>query len=99
MASGDLVRDPDNNLIAAAHRSVGTGREYEFAFPLRNPGEGNTDWQRGRAYQIAFLVGPTVRFMGVTDTTWLSDQGVIRVGHSTGPSIYHPPLMGAVKHP
>ena len=99
MASGDLVRDPDNNLLAAAHRAVGTGREYEFAFPLRNAGEGNTDWQRGRAYQIAFLVRSTPRFVGVTDTTWMSDQVVIRVGGPSGPPIYHPPLGGASKHP
>jgi hypothetical protein len=99
MASGDLVRDPENALAAAAQRTVGTGREYEFAFPLRNPGEGNTDWQRGRAYQIAFLVGPTPRFVGITETTWMSDQVVIRLGHGSAPSIYHPSLGGSSKHP
>ena len=58
MASGDLVQDPQPNLIASAHRTVGKVREYEFAFPLKNESLGNTAWERDRSYQIAVLVGP-----------------------------------------
>lgn len=93
MAAGDLVQDPQRNLIASAHRTVNTGREYEFAFPLKNESLGNTAWERDRSYQIAVLVGPTREFKGVTQDTWMSDQVLIRIGSPSATSIYHPPLL------
>jgi|SRR5919106_123132 hypothetical protein len=95
MASGDLVQDPQPNLIASAHRTVNNGREYEFAFPLMNEGLGNTAWEMNRSYQIAFLVGPANEFRGVTEDTWMSDQVHIRIGSRSTASIYHPPLQVA----
>src|SRR5919109_3400514 len=95
MASGDLVQDPRPNLIASAHRTVHTGREYEFAFPLMNESLGNTAWERERSYQIAVLVGPTNEFGGVTEDTWMSDQIHIRIGNRSAASIYDPPLQVA----
>jgi len=92
MAAGDLVQDPQPNLIAGAHRTVSKGREYEFAFPLKNESLGNTAWERDRSYQIAVLVGPTKEFKGVTQDTWMSDQVLIRIGSRSTASIYHPPL-------
>lgn len=92
MASGDLVQDPKPNLIASAHRAIPKGREYEFAFPLKNGSLGNTAWERNRSYQIAVLVGTTTDFAGVTPETWMSDQVLIRVGSRSTASIYHPPL-------
>jgi len=93
MASGDLVRDPQPKLIASGHRTVPQGREYEFAFPLKNESLGNTLWERDRSYQIAILVGETREFRGVTQGTWMSDQVLIRVGNRSATSIYHPPLL------
>jgi hypothetical protein len=95
MASGDLVQDPQPNLIASAHRTVNTGREYEFAFPLTNESLGNTAWERERSYQIAVLVGPTNTFGGVTEDTRMSDQILIRIGNRSATSIYDPPLPAA----
>lgn len=92
MAAGDLVQDPQPNLTASAHRTVGNGREYEFAVPLKNESLGNTAWERDRSYQIAVLLGPTKEFTEVTPTTWMSDQVLIRVGSRSTTSIYHPPL-------
>ena len=92
MAAGDLVQDPQPNVTASAHRTVGNGREYEFAFPLKNEGLGNTAWERDRSYQIAVLVGPTKEFTEITPTTRMSDQVLIRVGSRSTASIYHPPL-------
>jgi hypothetical protein len=93
MAFGDLVQDPQPNLIASAHRTVGKGREYEFAFPLQSESLGNSAWERDWSYQIAVLVGPTVDFKGVTEETWMSDQILIRIGSPSTASIYHPPLL------
>lgn len=95
MASGDLVQDPQPNLIASAHRTANTGREYEFAFPLTNESPGNTAWERDRSYQIAALVGPTNKFGGVAEDTWMSDQIHIRIGNRSTASIYDPPLQVA----
>lgn len=96
MASGDLVQDPQPNLIASAHRTVGKVREYEFAFPLKNESLGNTAWERGRSYQIAGLVGSTKEFQGVTEETWMSDQVLIRIGGPSTASIYHPSLQAGI---
>ncbi|MBI2461836.1 MAG: hypothetical protein HYV61_10175 [Candidatus Rokubacteria bacterium] len=92
MAAGDLVQDPQPNLIEAAHRDAGAVREYEFVMPLNNASLGDTAWARGRAYQIAVLVGPGPEFAGVTDNTWMSDQVLVRVGGPSTASIYHPPF-------
>lgn len=92
MASGDLVQDPQPNLVAAAHGKTGLRREYEFAFPLENASLGNTAWERGRSYQISVLVGPTGEFRGVTSDTWMSDQLLIRIGSRSTASIYDPPV-------
>ncbi len=95
MAAGDLVQDPQPNLMASAHRAMGGGREYEFSFPLMNASLGNTAWERDRSYQIAVLVGPGTEFRGVTPDTWMSDQMLIRIGSRSTASIYHPPLSPA----
>lgn len=95
MASGDLVQDPQPNLIASAHRTSGYTREYEFAFPLMNDSLGNTAWELAQSYQIAVLVGPTSEFQGVTEDTWMSDQVHLRIGSRSTASIYHPPLQVA----
>ena len=95
MASGDLVQDPQPNLIASGHRTIGKTREYEFAFPLKNESLGNTAWERDRSYQLAVLVGPTKEFRGVTEKTWMSDQILIRIGIPSTVSIYHPPMPAA----
>lgn len=92
MAFGDLVQDPQPNLIATAHRTVGNAREYEFAFPLMNESLGNTAWERDQSYQVAVLVGPTQAFQGVTEETWMSDQILIRIGSASTASICYPPL-------
>ena len=93
MAFGDLVQDPQPNLIAAAHRPMGSAHDYEFAFPLTNKSLGNTAWERDRSYQVAVLVGPTQAFQGVTEETWMSDQILIRIGSASTASIYHPPFL------
>jgi len=93
MAAGDLGQDPQPNLTASGHRTIAKGREYEFAFPLKNESLGNTAWGRERSYQIAVLVGPTKEFRGVTQDTWMSDQVLIRIGSRSTASIYHPPLQ------
>ncbi len=93
MAAGDLVQDPQPNLIEAAHRDAGAAREYEFVMPLKSASPGNTAWERGRAYQIALLVGPGSEFAGITDGTWMSDQLLVRVGGPSTTSIYHPPFL------
>lgn len=93
MVSGDLVRDPQPNLIASGHRAAPQGREYEFAFPLKNESLGNTLWERDRSYQIAILVGETREFRAVTPGTWMSDQALIRIGNRSATSIYHSPLL------
>jgi hypothetical protein len=95
MASGDLVQDPQPNLIASGHRRVDKVREYEFAFPLKSDSLGNTVWERDRSYQIAVLVGPTREFKGVTEDTWMSDQILIRSATRSTASIYHPSLAAA----
>jgi len=99
MASGDLVQDPQPNLIASAHRTVHNSREYEFAFPLQNGSLGNTAWERDRSYQLAVLVGATREFQGVTQNTWMSDQILIRIGTPSTVSIYHPPLQATSTRP
>jgi|SRR6266511_4004735 len=93
MAFGDLVQDPQPNLIASAHRTVGNTHLYEFAFPLTNESLGNTAWKRDQSYQVAVLVGPTQEFQGVTEETWMSDQILIRIGSASTASIYDPPLL------
>lgn len=90
MASGDLVQDPQPNLIASGHRTVNKAREYEFVFPMKNESLGNTAWERDRSYQIAVLVGPTREFKGVTEDTWMSDQILLRIATRSTASIYHP---------
>jgi hypothetical protein len=95
MASGDLVQDPQPNRIASAHRTVNTGLEYEFAFPLTHDTLGNTAWEWERSYQIAVLVGPTNTFGGVTEDTWMSDQILVQIGNRSAASMYDPPLQVA----
>jgi hypothetical protein len=92
MAFGDLVQDPQPNLIASAYRTSGNTREYEFAFPWINDSLGNAAWEMVRSYQIAVLVGPTNEFQGVTQDTWMSDQVHLQIGNRSAASIYHPPL-------
>lgn len=72
---------------------MGKAVEYEFAFPYRNEDLGDSFWQLGRAYQIAILVGPTEKFDGVTEDTWMSDQIYIRLGSRSQESIYQPPYL------
>lgn len=93
MASGSLVRDPGDNLLARGHRTEGGLAEYEFAFPLKSAGDGQTDWEWGRTYQIAFVAGPGEEFGGVTEETWMSDQVLIRIGGPSSDSIYRPPFV------
>ena len=95
MAPGDLVQDPQPNLIASAHRTVENWREYEFAFPLQNESQGNTAWGPDKSYQIGVLVGATKEFARVTPDTWMSDQIMIRTRSRSAFSIYHPPLPAA----
>ena len=71
--------------------------EYEFAFPYKNEDLGDSFWQSGRAYQIAILVGPTEKFDGVTEDTWMSDQIYIRLGSRSQESIYQPPYLAQGK--
>jgi hypothetical protein len=92
MVRGDLVPDPQPNLLAQAHRTSGAVREYEFSMSLMNSSEGNAAWQRGRAYQIAVLIGDGEEYRGITEMTWMSDQLVVRIGAPSAVSIYHPPL-------
>jgi hypothetical protein len=88
MARGDLVPDPEPNLLAQAHRTAGRVREYEFVMPLMNSSDGNTAWQRGRAYQIAVLIGAGKEYRGITEKSWMSDQIVVRIGGPSTTSIY-----------
>jgi hypothetical protein len=90
MVLGDLASDPTPNLLAQASRTVGAVREFEFAMPLTNPSDGNAAWERGRAYQIAFLVGPGETYGGITEEVWMSDQIVVRIGGPSTTSIYLP---------
>lgn len=99
MASGDLVQDPQPSLTASAHHVAGTRREWELAFPLMNRSAGNTAWREDESYQVSVLVGPSARFNGVTEDTWMSDQVMIRVGSRSTRSIYDPPLTGASQRP
>ena len=92
MVRGDLVSDPQPNLLAQAHRAAGTVREYEFILPLANLSDGNAAWQRGRAYQIAVLVGAGEEYRAITEKTWMSDQIVVRIGGPSTTSIYLHPL-------
>lgn len=93
MAAASLVRDKESNLKEVGFRKVGNSMEYEFAFPYRNEGLGDSFWQLGRVYQIAILVGPTEKFDGVTEDTWISDQIYIRLGSRSQESIYQPPYL------
>ena len=93
MAAASLVRDKDSNVKETGFRKVGNGMEYEFAFPYKNENLGDSFWQLGKAYQIAVLVGPTEKFNGVTEDTWISDQIYIRLGSRSQESIYHPPYF------
>jgi len=99
MAAGDLVQDPQPNLLASAHRTVGKAREYEFAFPLTNNSLGNTAWERHKSYQMAVLVGPMQDVTAATRNTWMSDQILIRIGSPSSASIYHPPLHATPDRP
>lgn len=93
MASGTLVRDKDSNLKEAGVRRIGKSVEYEFAFPYKNEVLGDSFWQVGKAYQIAVLVGPSEKFKGISEDTWMSDQIYIRLGSPSQESIYHPPYF------
>lgn len=91
MVLGDLAPDPDPNLVAQASRTIGTVGEFEFVMPLKDSSDGNAAWERGRAYQIALLLGPGETYGGITEEVWMSDQIVIRVGGPSSTSIYLPP--------
>ena len=95
MAAASLVRDKEGNLKQAAFRKNGRFMEYEFAFPYRNQGSGDSLWELGKAYQIAILVGPTQDFKGISEDTWMSDQIYLRLGSASKESIYNPPLLRA----
>lgn len=97
MSSASLVRVKKSNLTEAAHRKNGRFMEYEFGFPYNNEGLGDSLWELGKAYQIAFLVGPTEKFAGVNEETWMSDQIHIRLGGPSTDSIYHPPYLAQQK--
>ncbi len=91
MVLGDLAPDPSPNLLARAHRTIGAVREFEFVMPLTNASDSNAAWERGRAYQIALLLGPGEDYGGITEDVWMSDQIVVRVGGPSTTSIYLPP--------
>ena len=88
MASGFLVKDQKSNLLGSEFRSVGSTREYEFVFPLTNEDPGDTAWEEGQAYLIAFLVDEGETFSRITPQTWISDQVLIRIGRESRRSIY-----------
>ncbi len=88
MASGFLVQDQTSNLLGAGFKSVGSTSEYEFAFPLTNEDLGDTAWEDGRAYLIAFLIDEGETFSQITPQTWISDQVLIRIGGKSRRSIY-----------
>jgi hypothetical protein len=88
MVSGDLAPDPNPNLESQAHRAVGRVREFEFVMPLRDAWDGSAAWERGRAYQIALLVGPGESYRGIDEEVWMSDQIVVRIGGPSTTSIY-----------
>lgn len=88
MASGFLVQDQTSNLLEAGFRSVGSTREYEFAFPLSNEDSGDTAWEDGKAYLIAFMIGEGETFSQIMPHTWISDQVLIRIGRESKRSIY-----------
>ncbi len=88
MASGFLVQDQTSNLLGAGFRSVGSTREYEFAFPLTNEDPGDTAWEDGQAYLIGFLIGQEETISQITPQTWISDQVLIRIGRESRRSIY-----------
>lgn len=88
MASGILVQDQKSNLLGSGHRTVGASREFEFSFPLTNEDLGDTAWEEGRAYIIAFLIGRGETFSQITPQTWMSDQVLIRIGRESRRSIY-----------
>jgi hypothetical protein len=87
-----VVSDRKLNLLAQAHRITGALREYEFVMPLMNVSDGNTAWERGRAHQIAILLGAGEEYRGITEKTWMSDQIVLRIGGPSTTSIYLHPL-------
>ena len=93
MAAATLVRDKESNLKAVGFRKVDKSMEYEFAFPYKNEGLGDSFWQAGRAYQIGILVGPREEFSGITEDTWMSDQIYVRLGSRSQESIYQPPYL------
>jgi hypothetical protein len=93
MSSASLVRDKKSDIKVMGFRKVGKAMEYEFAFPLKNEDLGDALWEIGKAYQIAVLVGPSEKFNGVTDDTWMSDQVHIRIGSPSQESIYHPAYL------
>ncbi len=88
MASGFLVKDQKSNLLGAGSRTVGSTKEYEFAFPLTNEDLGDTAWEEGQAYLIAFLIDEGETFSQITPQTWMSDQVLIRIGSESKRSIY-----------
>ena len=88
MASGFLVKDQKSNLLGAGSRTVGSTKEYEFAFPLTNEDLGDTAWEEGQAYLIAFLIDEGETFSQITPQTWMSDQVLIRIGRESKRSIY-----------
>ncbi len=95
MASGVLVKDAQDNILARGHRTVGRHREYEFTFPQRNDDLGDTLWEREHTYMVAVLVGLQPMYAGINDAVWMSDQVLIRVGSPATESIYRPPLGAA----
>ena len=90
MVLGDLAPDPTPNLVAQAHRTSGAVREFEFVMPLMNVSDGNAAWERGRAYQIALLVGAGETYQGIAEEVWMSDQIVVRIGKPSTTTIYLP---------
>ena len=88
MPVAHLVKDRESNLIERASRTDGVHREYEFVFPLKNEDPGDAYWEQGKAYMLAFLVGPEETFHGITADTWMSDQILLRIGNTSEQSIY-----------
>lgn len=75
---GKLVPDEQNNMWGASGFNDGY-YEYEFSFPLNNADPADTHWKENEAYQIAFLIGDSENFNGLTKTTFMSNQETIRL--------------------
>ena len=82
--------DQKGNLKAAASRPEGNGMVHEFSFPHWNEDPSGTDWRKGNAYMLAFLVGPGPEFKGITQDVWMSPEVLVRLGGPSEDSIYRP---------